>query len=187
MVDYKLGKIYKIISKKTNKIYIGSTCCKYLSRRLALHRIDYEMWREYISNPSKYKKRHATSSFEIIKCGYYKIILIENYPSNSKDELRAREQYWIDKNEDICVNKYKAKRNSEKCFKEYRKKYYNNNKDKICNHTKKYYYNNREKILQNRSKKELCIYCDQNVAYGHKLRHSRTKNHTENKKFFDSL
>ena len=41
MSDYNMysrGKIYKIVSDCTDKIYIGSTCEKYLSNRLAGHR-----------------------------------------------------------------------------------------------------------------------------------------------------
>jgi hypothetical protein len=46
-------------------------------------------------------------SKKILKYGNAQIILIENYPCNNKDELRAREQYWIDKTPNI-VNKLSA-------------------------------------------------------------------------------
>lgn len=38
MVNYKDGKIYKIVSSQTAKIYIGSTTKKYLSQRMDDHR-----------------------------------------------------------------------------------------------------------------------------------------------------
>lgn len=42
MIDYKLGKIYKIISNYTNKIYIGNTCLKSLYLRLKEHKKSYK-------------------------------------------------------------------------------------------------------------------------------------------------
>ena len=39
------------------------------------------------------------------------IILVEVFPCNSKDELHARETYFIDSN--ICVNKIGAYRSEE--------------------------------------------------------------------------
>ena len=38
-----------------------------------------------------------------------KIILIEAYPCNNKDELHAREQYWMDQFKDNIINKQNAK------------------------------------------------------------------------------
>lgn len=85
-VDYQNGKIYKIVSDKTDYIYIGSTAKKYLCQRLGNHKEDYKAW-------IKGKKNYCTS-FEVLKYGDAKIILIESYPCNSKDELRARENYY---------------------------------------------------------------------------------------------
>ena len=41
MPDYKKGKIYKLISKHTNKIYVGSTTLD-LNIRLHKHRTNYK-------------------------------------------------------------------------------------------------------------------------------------------------
>ena len=38
MVNYDNGKIYKIKSNQTNKIYVGSTTKTYLSQRMDQHR-----------------------------------------------------------------------------------------------------------------------------------------------------
>ena len=43
---YQQGKIYKLISSETDKIYIGSTCKKYLSQRLQDHKTDYKKWKK---------------------------------------------------------------------------------------------------------------------------------------------
>lgn len=85
---YQKSKIYKIVCKATNKIYIGSTCEKYLSDRLKGHRIAY-----------KYKKdmtNYYCSVFEVLKNNDYYIELIENYPCTCKDELSRRERHFID-------------------------------------------------------------------------------------------
>ena len=100
VVNYKLGKIYKLCSNKTDKIYIGSTAQKYLSTRLARHK-------QYIKEWMNGKHNYVTS-FEMFKFDDVKIILIESYPCDNKDQLHAREQYWIDQNKDICINHQKA-------------------------------------------------------------------------------
>ncbi len=89
------GKIYKIISPQTKDIYVGSTIEHYLSRRMSKHRYDGK----------------RCSSYLITKYNDSKIILIENYPCNDIHELRAREQYWIDKLNPI--NKRKSKGNKK--------------------------------------------------------------------------
>ena len=38
MVNYQLGKIYKIVCRITGEVYVGSTCETTLARRLAAHR-----------------------------------------------------------------------------------------------------------------------------------------------------
>ncbi len=88
MPNYQLGKIYKIVSSQTDEIYIGSTCESRLCRRLAQHNADYRMW---LRNAHAYY-----ASYKLLKYDDCQIVLIENYPCNNKDELRMREQYWID-------------------------------------------------------------------------------------------
>jgi hypothetical protein len=94
MPDYSQGKIYKIECNETKLIYIGSTCEPTLSRRLSKHVHDYKSW--------KAGKKNYISSFQIFEHHNYDIELLESYPCNSKDELHAREKYYI-KNI-ACVN-----------------------------------------------------------------------------------
>lgn len=147
-IDYQLTKIYKIISSQTNKIYIGSTCLKLLCSRMAHHKSNYKKW---LIDKKKY-----ISSFEIIKYNDAKIILIESYPCNSRDEKKAREQYWIDNMINNC-NKNRA--DKKKYNPEYSKKYYEINKEKkneyikknkehITEYQKQYYGNNKDKAIK---------------------------------------
>jgi len=69
MVNYQLGKIYKIVDNTNGNIYIGSTCEPTLARRLSQHCGEY---RFYLN---KEIKKNITS-FQIIKNNNYDIILI---------------------------------------------------------------------------------------------------------------
>jgi hypothetical protein len=97
---YQRGKIYKLISPNTDKIYIGSTTEPTLACRLREHRVGHRKWQA--------GKYHHISSFILLNAGDCSIILLESYPCNSKDELRAREQHHIDLHADICVNMRRA-------------------------------------------------------------------------------
>jgi len=90
MPDYSNGKIYKIVCNITGEQYIGGTIQK-LSQRLTQHVRDKNKDKGYKSK-------------EIILRGDYQIILIENYPCNSKEELERKEREHIEAN--VCVNKY---------------------------------------------------------------------------------
>jgi hypothetical protein len=74
MADYSKGKIYAIKSLKTDRIYIGSTTGT-LDTRFADH----------------LKPRNSCASKEITSFGDAYIELIENFPCNSRAELRKRE------------------------------------------------------------------------------------------------
>eukprot|EP01038_Epipyxis_sp_PR26KG_P018839 gene18839-26674_t len=76
--------------------------------------------------------------------GHYIEYLDENYPCNNIDELRARERYHVERIK--CVNKNIPGRKRE----EYRKGYYENNKEHIKEVTKVYVQKNMEKIKENK-------------------------------------
>lgn len=163
MTDYKLGKIYKIISVNTDKVYIGSSAQKYLSKRMGTHNEKY----------TKYKNGtyHYVSSFDIIEKGQAKIVLLESFPCNSVDELRAREQYWIE-NTPNCVNKFKAYRTEEEA-KEY---------DRECARKSRLKYKDDKEYHDNiRTKRReqiiLCPNCNIETNKDHYARHCRSKAH----------
>ena len=133
---YQRGKIYKLISNQTDDVYYGSTIETVLTNRLSGHRKDYRYW---LNGKCGY-----TSSYEIVKFEDCKIILVENFPCNTKYELTAREQYHIDNN--MCVNKKKAPTGLNKL--EYSKQYYEENKNKISEKHKQYNEKNKDYIHQ---------------------------------------
>jgi hypothetical protein len=83
------GYIYKLVSDKTDKIYIGSTI-KNLTTRLYYH--------------YKNKDKDNTSSKELLIHDDVRIELIEPFLYNDVKELRQKEREYISKNKDICVN-----------------------------------------------------------------------------------
>jgi hypothetical protein len=84
---YANGKIYKLVSDKTDDIYIGS-CITTLAQRLYNHR----------------KKNNTTSSKKLFELGAkVQIILIEEYPTDSRKKLMMRERFHIENNK--CINK----------------------------------------------------------------------------------
>ena len=168
MVNYKDGKIYKIISNQTDKIYIGGSAEKYLSNRLASHRGGCNLWK-------KGKTRYI-SSFEIVQYPDHKIILIEKYPCDDKDQLRAREQYWIDQFKDRCVNILNAKLNVEKYREKNskrKKEWYQKNREREIKRVKMYTEKNRDRILAYKRKKVKCM-CGKEYATSHKKEHYRS-------------
>ena len=142
-MDYKNGKIYKIVCNTTGLQYIGSTCNPYLSTRLAGHRSDYKRYLQ--------KKHNFISSFEVLKNENYEIILIENCPCETKDQLHARERFHIENND--CVNMIKnVGLMNALGYVEYKKQsnkqYRTANKEKIAEYKKQYRAMNKEKIAE---------------------------------------
>lgn len=177
MPDYQLGKIYKIVCNITGLIYIGSSCQKYLSKRLAQHKEHYKKY--LLDNTHKY-----LTSYEIIKNDNFNIILVEKYPCNDNIELRQRERYYYDLFE--CVNKIKPyaseieqKETEKKYNQNYRdehkpeiNKYKINYRNEHRNEIKKYNDEHKEKY----STKILCN-CSKTYTYGHTSRHLKSKKH----------
>ena len=96
-MKFEEAKIYKLIDNTNENVYIGSTC-KALKQRLAKHVSHYKDY-------TKGGKSSYVSSYIIIQNGDYDIMLIEDYPCKSKDELLTREGYWT--NKIPCINKIK--------------------------------------------------------------------------------
>lgn len=134
MIDYQQGKIYKLVCDKTNKFYIGSTT-QSLCKRLTDHNYGYQCY--------LLKKSNYISSYDLYVLGDVKIILIEEYPCNNPNELRARERYHIELNKLLLVNKNIPSRTKKEGDKKYKEK----NKEQIAKHQKEWYNNNKEKLL----------------------------------------
>ena len=113
MIDYSKSKIYKIepiCDYEEGDIYIGSTTKKYLSDRMAEHRADFKRGKQITSCI-------ILEKFGVENC---KIILIEEYPCNSKDALVAKEAEYIRTLK--CINKVIPDRTKQEYDKSYHQK-----------------------------------------------------------------
>jgi len=117
-MDYKNGKIYKLVCSETQNIYIGSTCST-LVKRLHQHK-------------RKYNNCMSKTFIEP------KIYLVEDFPCDRKEQLTGRERYYIETLD--CVNKVIPGRT--------KKEYYQENKEKIYKREKEYRKKNKEKVAQ---------------------------------------
>jgi hypothetical protein len=189
---YQNGKIYKITSANTDKIYIGSTI-RTLKQRLQGHLKSYNQW----LNKMLLGK---ITSFDIIEMNNYEIELIEEYKCKNKKELETKERYYIELYKDIVVNKKIPTRtqkeyvedNKDK-IKQYHDQYNIDNQDKIKQyridnkdkiekytkeHHKQYYKDNIDIIKQKKQTKINCV-CGSEIQKGDKAKHEKTKKHIE--------
>lgn len=164
MVNYQNGKIYKLISYVSDKIYVGSTC-QSLAKRLSCH---------------KHQPAHkGASSRELTSIGDCDIILIENFPCISKEELHAREAYWIRKLD--CINKVIPGRKKQEYRKteEYKSKakhWPSNSRESKSECFKKWYDTHQDHIKNRRLSRSICE-CGNRYRSIDKARHERSKKH----------
>jgi hypothetical protein len=166
MVNYSLGKVYKIEPMNGGEegdIYIGSTALPMLCTRMGNHRNDYKRWKE--------NKRGLTTVYKLFdKYGVENchIVLLESISAETKDGLFACERKWIQSQK--CVNKFVSGRkpceyrqdnkDAERIrHQKYReanldrvkansKEYDEKHKDTIRIRKQKYYLDNKEHILE---------------------------------------
>lgn len=145
-MDYANGKIYKILNSIDDEIYVGSTC-QALSKRMSCHRKNSVRIR--LLHLKLYK--HMTE----LGCEHFYIELIESYPCNSIEELRAKEGEYI--RAIGTLNDRIAGRNSQGWYQDYKEKvkthqklYNDSNKEHIKEANKAYYELNKEQISERR-------------------------------------
>ena len=177
MHRYERGKIYKIVDVGYTKCYIGSTC-ETLSKRLSRHRKQYKYYSQ--GKDSFVSAYGIFDEFGIENC---KIELIENYPSNSIEELRKREGFYIETIN--CVNRRVAGQTTKDYQNKHRERIlsqrrerYTNNKPMYAEKAHEYYLENAEKIKQSKAIKIICE-CGATIRKGDKPKHERTKRHLE--------
>ena len=101
MSKYNNGKIYKLCPKVYDDDYIpyyGYTIEKHLCNRLGKYKSYFKNYLIGKYSYHKYFKLFYDYGFDNVN-----IILIENYPCNSQNELNARLEYHVKKNK--CLNK----------------------------------------------------------------------------------
>jgi hypothetical protein len=175
-MDYKNGKIYRLVCNKTGLQYIGSTTQR-LSKRLYLHKNGFKRWKEG-------KCETHVRSFDIIENDDYQIVLIELFPCETKEELLKRERYWIETLD--CINvripkqSLEERREYERIYREenadHYKEWREENRERLKIYDKERYVVRRDKLLEKWSQEFNCQ-CGSVIRYGEKSRHFKTKKH----------
>ena len=128
--DYQKGKIYKVycLTGGNEDVYYGSTV-QTLAQRMTKHR----EW--YFYKTKYYTIMDIFDKFDVKNCI---IELVENYPCNNTEELRAREGYYH--RNFPCVNKNIAGRS--------KLEHYADNRDYLLQQKKEYYADNKDKFSE---------------------------------------
>ena len=159
-------KIEPICEHEEGEVYIGSTT-KTLNKRFSYHKSDYKKYKTW-----KYDFVTIYTLFEKYGIQNCRIVLLEIVNCNSKDELIAREGHYIRTLK--CINKVIPDRQ----IKEYNKKYYEENKEKLNEQNKIYREENKEKISERKKIKFICE-CGIESRINDKVRHNRSKRHID--------
>lgn len=177
---YGNGKVYRLIGD--NKTYVGSTT-QSLAKRKSNHKKNFEHWMKGGSS-------QWCSSFDILSGGNYDIFLIEECPCDNKEQLRARERYWIEQTE--CINKIRRPIRTQEEREAYQKKYQEENEAQLKEYRKRryeecdkqekkrvdaeYYNNKKDQLLE-----KITCECGSVVAKCGITRHKKTAKHVNNK------
>ena len=139
-VDYSKGMIYKLVCNDTGvkELYIGSTTC-WKARK--------NQHKSICSNSNA--SRHHLKVYKTIRDNggwdNWTMVLIEEYPCDSKLKLHARERYWIEELK-AQLNRYIPAQTSQ----ESSKRYYENNRELVSHRRKQHYEANKENMKQYR-------------------------------------
>ena len=136
MNRYQNSKIYKLFDDD-QFFYIGSTC-------LSLHK---RLYNHKIASALSQRKVYKMFTRDKFDRGEIKIILLEYFQLNTKEELLREENKYIDQHiyNPFCLNSMHSFLTIEE-RKEYSKKWYSENKEDILNRQKAYYEQNIERI-----------------------------------------
>ena len=132
--NYQNGKIYQIVDNTFSTCYIGSTIDT-LNNRFCSHKSRYERYKQGLVNFTTVYKLFD-DYYGVENC---RILQLEAYPCQTREELNTREGYYIKNTE--CVNKYVAGRTTKE-YKQHNKtdieksiihEWKNNNKEPVKN------------------------------------------------------
>jgi len=203
MMDYKNGKIYKLVNDVNDIIYIGSTT------QPLYKRFDWHKRRSRNESGKKVKLYRAISEIGI---DHFKIVLIEEYPCENRQQLFARETEMIIRFDSIkngynMIKSYVSDEEYAEWLKKYKisnkdyfssiaKEHHKNNREILLSKMKEYYINNREKkleyyknnkeniLIKNKEYgKEMikCTHCDIEIYRYCYYKHIKTTKHLLNK------
>lgn len=142
---YAKGKIYKLMNLMNDDIYIGSTCSP-LKKRLNRHT------NEATHQPCPVHRYYNNLGWEHVK-----IVLIEEFPCESKMELERQERKWIEElkptlNKNIPT-RTQRERNLQPHIQQKNAEYRATHKERIKQVSKEYYKKNKEDLKAKNSQR----------------------------------
>ena len=193
MNKYSNGKIYQILNHKTDDIYIGSTCNP-LTKRFYYHKSFY--------HDPKSQSRKLYAKMTEIGLEHFYIELVEDFECESKEQLRAREGFFIreratlnhmiegrTRSEYLIEEKDKVNETRRRCYynrieqpgyvekrREASKIYRDENHEHVLNMKKAYRDKCREEINEKQNEVVICE-CGCESARGNLSRHHKSKMH----------
>jgi hypothetical protein len=138
------------------------------------------------------KSTKYVSSFKVLELDDFNIVLIENYPCNTKDELLARERHYTQLLP--CVNKMRNQGiYNELGLSEYMKQYRTQNKDLLrakktqyvelnkdkVKASKKLYYETHKEQIQQTGGQHYACQCGSSIRKSDKARYFKSIKHVE--------
>ncbi len=173
----KIGIIYKLVSTDINikEVYVGSTInfrTRKFNHKQACNNANIK---DYNLNVYKYIRNNGGwDTFDMIQ--------IEEITHDTKQQLHARERYWIEELKATLNRQIPTRTPTEYLIdnKDYFKmkstKYYADNKDEIKIYKAKYRIDKKDAIKTRKNKKHECS-CGSNIRIDDKARHEKSIKH----------
>lgn len=167
-IDYSKGVIYKIVSDDltVKECYVGSTTNFTKRKNNHKYACHNDKAKEHNQNVYKFIREHSG-------WGNWSMVLVQNYPCNSKLELLARERHHTER-----LNATLNKQVQGRTVKDSQKVSYENNKHKIIEKAREYYRVNKEAVKIRDSEIRSCV-CGKLFTHHHQKRHEQSKRHTD--------
>jgi hypothetical protein len=171
---YQTGKIYKIVNiNDPEEFYIGSTKNLLRSR-----------WQGHKQACEKNPHRKLYLLMNELGLDCFKIILLEDYPCDNRDQLRMREHHWITllkpklnqikaylSQEDKVLYKKEHKAVHKEQYAQWSKTSYEEHKEERIVYHKNYYEQHKDEILAVMKLPVECETCGKLISKGNMLRH----------------
>ena len=192
MPIYQNSIIYKLChcnDLENENIYVGSTTN--FRNRKNNHKSNCENENQKDHNLSVYQYIRANGGWD-----EWKMIPIEKYPCNGKEELEIRERYHIellksklnkqlptrtkkqysnDNKEHKAEYDKKYRNDNKEILSEYQKEYYESHKEILSERQKEYYESNKKQILEKFKEKVICEHCGCESTKNNLKRHQQSK------------
>jgi hypothetical protein len=175
-----IGRIYKITSPNTEKVYVGSTTGT-IEKRLRKHKTEYKAFLKGINDVDYIR------SYDVLEHGDSEIHLMYEGLFNSKAELFRLEGETIQSIQNCC-NKMIMGRTRREYLDEYNvankefikeRKHisYEKHRDSTLTRVNAYAEQNRDKIRDRQNEKHICEICHAEFTRSNKARHIKSTRH----------